>query len=192
VAITVQPGADLVYVTFSAEVNPSTTESLIATMANCANFGVKKVCLLLSTPGGSVTHGLNLYNVLRAMPFELSTYNVGNVDSIGNVIFAAGARRYAAPHATFMFHGVGFDAPGGQRLEEKNLRELLDSVQANHRRIGDIMALRSDLKAAEISTLFLEAQTRDAQWALGKGIIHEISEVQIPPGTPVLSLVFQR
>jgi ATP-dependent protease ClpP protease subunit len=113
--------APLVYVSFSAEINPTSTESLINVMANCANSKVHNVYLLLSTLGGIVMNGFNLYNVLRGMPFELTTHNVGNVNSIGNVIFLAGTKRYATANATFMFHGVGFDAPQGQRLEEKYL-----------------------------------------------------------------------
>lgn len=42
-----------VFVSFSAEVNASTTESLLATVANCANGGVAEVRLLLSTEGGA-------------------------------------------------------------------------------------------------------------------------------------------
>lgn len=42
---------------------------------------------MLSTPGGSVMNGLNLYNVLRALPFKIITHNVGNVDSIGMQLF---------------------------------------------------------------------------------------------------------
>jgi len=75
------------YVSFSAEIVPQSTEALIAAMAQCANQNVKEVCLLLSTPGGTVMNGLNIYNVLRAFPFELTTHNVGNVDSIGNAVF---------------------------------------------------------------------------------------------------------
>jgi ATP-dependent protease ClpP protease subunit len=86
----VQAGAPIVYVSFSAEINPSTTESLISLMANLANLQVQEVYLLLSTPGGSVMNGMNIYNALRAMPFKLTTHNVGNVDSIGNTIFLAG------------------------------------------------------------------------------------------------------
>lgn len=37
-------------------------------------------------------NGMNLYNVLRPIPFLLVTHNVGNVDSIGNAIFLAGER----------------------------------------------------------------------------------------------------
>ena len=68
---------------------------------------------MLSTPGGSVMNGLNLYNVLRGLPITLTTHNVGNVDSIGNAIFLAGQIRYACPHSTFMFHGVAFNFPQG-------------------------------------------------------------------------------
>jgi ATP-dependent Clp protease protease subunit len=192
VAVNIPPGADLVYVTFSAEATPYPTEALIATMANCANLGVKKVYLLLSTPGGAVMNGMNLYNVLQGVPFELTTHNVGNVDSIGNVIFLAGSERYATAQATFMFHGVGFNTVPGQRMEEKTLREWLDSIQADHKRIGAILADKTKLTEAEVATLFLEAQTKDADWAVGRGLVHEIRHVQISPGAPVLSLVFQR
>ena len=54
-----------VYVSFSAEINPNTTESLIALLSNLTNQNVPDVYLLLSTPGGAVMSGLNLYNVMR-------------------------------------------------------------------------------------------------------------------------------
>lgn len=195
--MTLTPGAapapgQVVYVSFSAEVIPSTTEALIATMANCASQGVPEVYLMLSTPGGQVMNGLNLYNVLRAMPFKLTTHNVGNVDSIGNAVFLAGDRRYASPHSTFMFHGVGFDTPPGLRLEEKFLRERLDAIIADQKRIGSILEERTQLAKEEIGRLFLEATTKDAAYAAGVGIIDEIRDVNIPPGSPIMSLVFQR
>ena len=85
-------------------------------------------------------NGINLYTVLKAMPFDLTTHNVGNVDSIGNAVFLAGTSRYAVPHSTFMFHGVGFNANAGQRLEEKFLRERLDGLLSDQKRIGAIIA----------------------------------------------------
>jgi ATP-dependent protease ClpP protease subunit len=183
---------EIVYVSFSAEVSPHTTESLLAVMSNCANEGVKAVYLLLSTPGGSVMNGLNLYNVLLGMPFELITHNVGNVDSIGNAIFLAGSKRYACPHSTFMFHGVGFDVPTQSRLEEKFLKERLGSIVSDHKRIGSIISERTKLEQKVVESLFTEAQTKDATFAVSTGIVHEIKDVQIPPGSRIISLVFQR
>lgn len=185
-------GTSLVYVSFSAEIIPNTTESLINVMTTCANSNVKSVYLLLSTPGGSVMNGLNLYNVLKGLPFELTTHNVGNVDSIGNAVFLAGTKRYAVPNATFMFHGVGFNIQEQQRFEEKNLRERLDSVLSDQKRIGNIIAQHTNLDTKQIAHLFRQAQTKDARFAKSKGIIHDIQDVSIPSGCPIISLIFKR
>lgn len=75
-------------------------------------------------------NGMNLYNILRAMPFKLVTHNVGNVDSIDNAVFLAGEERYASPHSTFMFHGVAAGFEAGQ-VEAKRLRERLDGIKAD-------------------------------------------------------------
>jgi ATP-dependent protease ClpP protease subunit len=196
-----QPQApEMVYVSFAAEINPTTTEALIAAISQAVNQGVKKVYLMLSTPGGAVMSGLTLYNALRGFPIELTTHNLGNVESIGNTVFMAGVKRYACQHSTFMFHGVSTilqatvaTAMGpAVQLGEKDLRERLGGIRADQKRIGSVIKERTALDEAAIETLFLEAQTKDADWALGCGIVHEIREIQIPAGSPVIPLVFQR
>jgi len=129
---------------------------------------------------------------LRGMPIELITHNVGNVNSIGNAVFLAGSKRYATPQSTFMFHGVGFNLDAKTRFEEKNLREGLNSVLNDQKLIGEIIMERTGIKEPEVGDLFLKAQTKDTAYAISSGIIHEVRNVQIPPGGPVLSLVFQR
>jgi ATP-dependent Clp protease protease subunit len=193
-AVTQPPPAhrEPVFVSFSAEITPHTTESLLATMANLVAQGVRQVHLLLSTPGGSVMNGMNLYNVLKGLPFELTTHNVGNVDSIGNAIFLAGKHRYACPQSTFMFHGVGLNTMPGQRLDEKFVRETLASIVADHTRIGVVIREHTNLSEVEVAELFREQQTKDATYAISHGIIHEIRDVEIPEGCPIVSLVFQR
>ena len=182
----------MAYISFSAEVSPNTTETLIAAASNLANQGVKQIYLMLSTPGGSVMHGMNLYNVLRALPVELTTHNVGNVDSIGNAIFLAGSKRYACPHSTFMFHGVGCPTQPNQVLEAKFLRERLDGITADQKRIGSVIAERTTIGEQDVANLFLEAQTKDAAFALSNGIVNDVREVNITAGCPVIPLVFQR
>lgn len=181
-----------VCVSFSAEIIPQTTESLLHVCAQLANQGVPNVYLVISTPGGSVMHGLNVYNVLRAMPFKLITHNAGNVDSIGNVVFLAGSERYACSTSTFMFHGVGTGVQKDERLEEKSLLERLDAVQADQQRIADVISQRSSLSLERIEELFLEQRTKDPTYAKESGIIHDIRDVKLPAGTPVHQLVFKR
>lgn len=188
----IPPKAPRVYVSFSAEITPPTTESLLATMAMCANAQVQEVYLLLTTVGGSVMHGLNLFNVLRAMPFRLVTHNVGSVNSIGNAVFLAGSPRYACPNSTFMFHGVGFDVSQPMRFEEKFLRERLESIVADQKRIGEIIEERTTLTPEQVEVLFREATTKDVAYAVSSGIIDDVRNVEISTSDPVLSLVFQR
>lgn len=180
------------YLSFSAEVNPSTTEALITATANLTNQGATEIHLLLSTPGGSVMHGITLYNVLRALPPKITTHNTGNVDSIGNVIFLAGAERRACPNSTFMFHGVGMDVTGSVRLVDQNLREYLDSIASDHRRIGAVIGQHTTMNEAEVVDLFTHARTKDAAWAQGVGMVHAVCEPKIPVGVPVHSLMFNR
>lgn len=188
----VQQTPKTIYVSFSAEINPQTTEALLGVLAQHTMQGIERVYLMLSTPGGQVPCGINIYNVLRAMPFHLITHNVGNVDSIGNVIFLAGKERYACPHSTFMFHGVGFDINQPFRLEEKSLRERLQALQADQNRIAEILKEHTSLNPEEVDRLFFEAQTKDATYARSCGIINDVCDVKIPPGSPILQLVFQR
>ncbi len=61
-----QPGQfPTVYISFSAEINAHTTESLIAIFANEINQGKRDFYLMLSTPGGSVMNGLNVLDLVN-------------------------------------------------------------------------------------------------------------------------------
>ena len=180
------------YVSFTADINPQSTELLLSTCAQLANDGHDVVYLLLSTPGGNVTSGVTLYNVLRGMPFELMTHNVGSVNSIGNVLYLAGSRRYACPTSTFMFHGVGFDIPQAARLEEKALRELMGGIGADQKRIASIIAERSSLPQDQVERFFAEAVTKDAEYAKANGIAHDIRDVSLAAGAPIIQVVSRR
>jgi ATP-dependent Clp protease protease subunit len=180
-----------VYVIFTAEIVPQTVETLIQALSNLAQNQVPEVYMAFATPGGSVMHGITLYNFLRGMPFNLIMHNLGNVDSIGNAIFLAGKERYACAHSTFMFHGVGFDQPAA-RYEEKNLREMLNGIENDQRRIGSIITDRTNIPQDEVQAFFREAQTKTAEFARERGIVHEIREFDAPPGAPVVSFVFKR
>ena len=119
--------------------------------AKLSNDGADEIYVLLSTPGGNVMNGLTIYNVLRGLPCTITMHNVGNVDSIGNMVFLAGDKRIACAQATFMFHGVGFEAP---QLREKVLRERLASVLADQERIGSVIVERTNLTRKVVEGLF--------------------------------------
>jgi ATP-dependent protease ClpP protease subunit len=180
------------FVSFAAEIVPQTTEALMRAMADFVNQGFREIHLLLSTPGGSVMHGITLYNVLRGLPVTLVTHNVGNVDSIGAVIYLAGERRYACPQATFMLHGVAFGTNGPAQFFERNLRERLLAVQKDQERIKAIYSDRGGIDPEVAEQFFLGESNITAADAVTRGLAHEVRAVQIPAGSPVLQLVFNR
>jgi len=108
------PAADTIFVSFSGEITDRSVQALTRAMTQCADSDAEDVCLLFTTPGGTVSEGIYLYNMLRAYPFRLAIHNVGDVDSIGTAIFLASDVRYACSTSKFMLHGVsrGFARPG--------------------------------------------------------------------------------
>ncbi len=66
------PPPSRVYVSFVAEIVPKTVESLMAVLAQQVAQKVDEIYLMLTTPGGSVMHGIALYNFLKSMPFSSS------------------------------------------------------------------------------------------------------------------------
>lgn len=180
------------YVSFSAEVNINTAEQLQALAANIVGQGHPEIHLLLSTPGGAVQYGITIYNFLLSLPIKVVTHNLGNVDSIGLVIYLAGVERYACPHTTFMLHGVAMQVPAPTTLFEKNFQESLARLTADQERIKGIYSERSKVSPEQAESLFLQETTLSAEDAVSRGIVHEIRQLSIPSGSPVLQLVFNR
>lgn len=180
------------FISFSAEVVPQTMEVLVNAVTNFVNQGFQQIHLLLSTPGGSVMHGITIYNILKGLPIKLITHNVGNVDSIGTVIYLAGEERYACPQTTFMLHGVALTTNAPTQFFEKNLKEKLASVQADQERIKAIYCDRAGINPEVAEQFFLGESTINATEAVNRGIANAIRNVEIPAGSPVLQLVFNR
>jgi hypothetical protein len=63
---------------------------------------------------------------------KITMHNIGNIDSIANVIFVAKQNRYAPQNAAFLYHGIviNFNAAGyGRSTLSENLSRL-DSMEA--------------------------------------------------------------
>ena len=167
------------YVLFSRLINDENVSELVRKL-NEISSREQDIYLLLNSHGGNVAAGIHCYNMLRALPTRLVSHNVGNVDSIANAIFLAGEERYSTSAAVFMYHSVGFDFNAPTRLDCRQLREHLDSVVADHNRIGAIISDRSELALPAAIELFDTQIVRTSAWALESGIIHGVKDLQLP------------
>jgi ATP-dependent Clp protease, protease subunit len=62
--------------------------------------------LYINSPGGSVSAGLGIYDMMQYIRPDISTYCTGMAASMGAILLAAGTKgkRYALPHAQIMIH----------------------------------------------------------------------------------------
>src|SRR5208282_5300661 len=125
-----------VWIRFMAPVVPQSATALLKVIDKKIMNGAKHLHLMISSPGGSVFHGLSIYNFLCGAPLQVTTYNFGSVDSIGVVIFCAGSHRVSVPHARFLLHGVSMQFQGQQALDEKDLEEKLKGLRIDYKNIS--------------------------------------------------------
>lgn len=144
---------------------------------------------LFASRGGEVDAGIALYNFLKSLPLEIVMHNIGSIDSIANVVFVAGKKRYATPHATFLFHGVVITINLPQtNLSLPQINEIRDRILKNHRTIAGIICENSKMEEDEIKRLFSQGETKDVDFALKKGIINKVKPAQIPQDALFVSI----
>ena len=78
----------------------------------------KDIHLYINSPGGDITALLAIYDTMKFIRPDVSTFCFGQAASAAAVLLAAGAKgkRFALPHARVLLHqpwgGVGGQAPG--------------------------------------------------------------------------------
>src|ERR1700733_11870949 len=66
----------------------------------------RDIHVYINSPGGSVSAGLAIYDIMQFVKCEVSTYCIGMAASMGSLLLTAGAKgkRYSMPHSRIMIH----------------------------------------------------------------------------------------
>lgn len=66
----------------------------------------KDIHLYINSPGGSVSAGLAIYDMMQFVKCDVATYCMGMAASMGSLLLTAGAagKRYALPNSRIMIH----------------------------------------------------------------------------------------
>src|SRR5579862_5294783 len=82
--------------------------------------------LYINSPGGSVSAGLAMYDVMQMVKCDVATICVGLAASMGAVLLAGGAsgKRFAMPNARIMIH----QGSGGYRGNMEDARIYLEEM----------------------------------------------------------------
>ncbi|MCD6230538.1 MAG: ATP-dependent Clp protease proteolytic subunit [Dehalococcoidia bacterium] len=181
-----------VVIKFFAPVIDATANALMNAIDQKMKQGVRDFTILISSPGGSVIHGLSTYNYLRGLPANITTHNFGSVDSIGIVLYCAGSKRLSVPQARFLLHGVNAQFPTNQSLEEKQLEERLKGLRIDIENIAKVIAVNTGKTVDEVTTAMLERTTLNPEEAQSWGLVHEIKSQLFEAGSEIISIQAQQ
>ncbi len=96
--------------------------------------------MYINSPGGSVSAGLGIYDMMQYIKPDIATYCTGLAASMGAVLLAAGTKgkRYALPHSQIMIHQPLGGAQGQatdiaiQAKQILLLKEKLNKILVKH------------------------------------------------------------
>lgn len=175
------------YVVFTADVQTLQAAKLRNALTEAANAG-QDIYLIMSSGGGNVFEGLSLAAFMKSLPVKIATHNIGQIDSISNIIFAAGAPRYATQNSSFLFHGVSMHYER-QDFIESQLQEQYLSVKRLRENIAAAFSAYTGVSLLDTEALMISGATiLTANEALVKTIITEIRDANIPAGSQFVAI----
>lgn len=132
------------------------------------------ISLIINSPGGSVSDGLMIYDILQGMKSPIEMYCMGTAASMAALLFASGekGRRHILPHAKTMIHeplisrGVGGSATSISRIS--------DSILETKRTVNMILARHTGREVSEIDDATAFDNYMNAKESIEFGICDDI------------------
>ncbi len=178
----------IVYIRYFGPIDDERVKKLMATVEQKLKEGTERFVILISSPGGSVFHGISAYNFLKGIPAEILTFNFGSIDSMAVCLFCAGSKRLCVPHGRFLIHGIGFDVPTGARFDEKSLGERMTNLRNERETICRIIADNTGKKLEDVEQDMFRGITLTSEQAKDYGLVHEIKSELFEKQAEVISI----
>ena len=106
-----------------------------------------EITIFINSPGGEVSSGLALYDVMKGISCPIRTVCLGEAASMAAVLFAAGDKREILPHGRVMIHDPLIPSTGGSAL---HLEEISRNLMETRRELCDILARHTGKTLEEV------------------------------------------
>ena len=106
----------------------------------------KDINFYINSPGGLVTAGLSIYDVMQFVKPDVATFVMGQACSMGSFLAQAGAagKRYVLPESRTMVHRVSSGTPGTsgsvhvQELQFEDTKRAFEESQRINKRLTEL------------------------------------------------------
>ena len=89
-----------------AEIDDTVSNIIVSQLLYLDSVGNQPIELYINSPGGSVSAGYAIYDVIKSIKSEVYTLCIGTAASMASIILSGGTKgkRFAMPHSKVMIH----------------------------------------------------------------------------------------
>jgi ATP-dependent protease ClpP protease subunit len=178
---------------FNGPIEHGATKLLRNWVCSVASGGFSSLTILMNSRGGDLADGFSLYNLLRSLPCEVTTVNMGTVESIAVPVFLAADRRIACPGTRFLLHEFVWNFGDRERLTPPLIEERSVSLAFDRERYRQLLIERcanlTDTRLDELK-LFEKPIILDSTAAREAGVVEQVTQYAVPAGCRVLNIDF--
>jgi ATP-dependent Clp protease protease subunit len=155
------------------EINDQVANAIIAQMLFLEYEDPDKdIILYINSPGGVVTSGLAIYDVIKFVKPDVQTICVGSCMSMGAVLLAAGTKgkRFILPHGKVMLHQPSGGATGQSSDIQIHAKEIVKTKK-------ELLGILAEATGKSIDVIQKDTERdlyMNAQEALAYGMVDEI------------------
>jgi len=136
-----------------------------------ANQDAEKLVVHIHSPGGDVTEGFAIHDLLVASDKEIETRIEGLCASIATVIALAGSTRLMTENSEFMIHNPFIDYIGG---DADDIQKVADQMKEIETKIINFYSKKTGSSAADLDQWMKEETWLNADQAKDLGFITEV------------------
>lgn len=131
------------------EVNDTVANLIVAQMFFLESSDPDKdIHFYINSPGGSVSAGLGIYDVMQYVKCDVSTFCIGMAASMGSFLLTAGTKgkRFSLPNSRIMIH----QPLGGARGQASDIEIQAKEILFLKRRLNEMLSKHTGKPVADI------------------------------------------
>jgi len=158
-----------------SEFEPYMCSLVCSQLLMLSNKSPEPISIYLNSPGGSVSHGLAILDVMGMIPNVIKTVAIGQACSMGAFILSAGTKghRFASPNSRIMLHQL---SSGMHRSVFKDIQVSFEETKRTQETLNKLLALHCGKTVAQIEKATERDFWMSPEEAVKFGLIDKVME----------------
>ena len=160
------------------EINPATSTSIVAQLlALEAEDADAPITMYINSPGGSITDGMAIYDIMNRISCPIITIGVGMAASMGAVLLSSGTKgmRYCTPNATVMIH----QPLGGVQGQATEIEIVAQRILKLRKKLYSLLAKNAGVDFEVMARACERDNYLEAEEALKLGLVDKVLDYPI-------------